>query len=304
MAGVERVEIGPHVLYCGDCREILPTLSGIDAVVTDPPYPEIDRDYGRLTEPEWASLMDSVVLETRRMVGTIGSGVFILQPNSERVGRLRPWLWDFMAKWSREWNMPQDAWWWNFATPPTVHCHEKNGLMRPSMKACVWLGDAGCRRNQSAVLLKASEATLSDSRINRHELGYSPSGLSMRHGRALSRVRDRGGATPFNVIVCANSDASDGGGAHGHGASTPLLLVEWWTLYLSAPGGVVMDPFMGSGTTGLAAISAGRRFVGIEQMPQHFETACRRIERAIDDERNRLPFAAPEPADVQPALFD
>ena len=42
----------------------------------------------------------------------------------------------------------------------------------------------------------------------------------------------------------------------------------------------MIDPFMGSGSTGVAAIEAGRRFVGIEVDPVHFETACRRLEEA------------------------
>jgi site-specific DNA-methyltransferase (adenine-specific) len=42
----------------------------------------------------------------------------------------------------------------------------------------------------------------------------------------------------------------------------------------------ICDPFMGSGTTGVACVKAGRRFIGVEQDPQHFETACRRIEQA------------------------
>lgn len=201
-------------LYLGDCEKILPCIDEAKAnsVVTDPPDPEIDRDYGRLTEAEWRSLMDGIIPSIKTLVRPSGSAVFILQPNSEYVGRMRVWLWEFMAKWGRDWNMPQDAWWWNFATPPTVHCHRENGLMRPSIKACVWLGDPDCYRNQSAVLLPIAEATASDKRINRHELGYSPSGLSMRHGRALAACQDRGGSTPFNVVVCANSDSSNGGG--------------------------------------------------------------------------------------------
>lgn len=45
-------------------------------------------------------------------------------------------------------------------------------------------------------------------------------------------------------------------------------------------GESVCDPFMGTGSTGVAAIRAGKRFVGIERNPAHFETACRRIEEA------------------------
>ncbi|MGL5094194.1 MAG: DNA-methyltransferase, partial [Planctomycetia bacterium] len=47
------------------------------------------------------------------------------------------------------------------------------------------------------------------------------------------------------------------------------------------PAGVVLDPFMGSGTTGVAAVSTGRRFVGIELTPHYFDVACRRVEAAV-----------------------
>lgn len=51
----------------------------------------------------------------------------------------------------------------------------------------------------------------------------------------------------------------------------------------SAPGAVVLDPFLGSGTTGVAAIAAGRRFVGIELDPDHFAVAERRIAHAAEE---------------------
>ena len=43
---------------------------------------------------------------------------------------------------------------------------------------------------------------------------------------------------------------------------------------------VILDPFMGSGTTGVACIQAGKRFIGIEQDPVYFEYACKRIRKA------------------------
>lgn len=64
------------------------------------------------------------------------------------------------------------------------------------------------------------------------------------------------------------------------GKPTPLLeeLVE-----AAPPGGLVMDPFMGSGTTGVAAVRKGRRFVGIELDPHYFEIAKERINKALGE---------------------
>lgn len=273
------------VVHHGDCREVMATLDAesVDAVVCDPPYAEIDRPYGRLTEPQWHDLMDGVMAQVRRVLKLSGSAVFILQPNSERVGRMRPWLWEFMAKWSREWNMVQDAWWWNHCTPPTVHCQRKRGLMRPSMKACVWLGASDCYRNQDAVLVEPSEAAKADKRYERHELTlkYGPSGLSMRNARALSAFRERGGVTPFNVVVCSNTDSATSSGASGHGAGTPLPLASWWTRYICPEGGTILDPFCGAGTMGVAAVSIGRDFIGVEKEAEYVEIARARIAAAV-----------------------
>lgn len=266
---------------CGDCIEVLKELPDgcADAVVTDPPYPEIDRPYGRMTEPEWHAMMDSVVAEVRRVLTPTGSAVFVLQPNSERVGRMRPWLWEFMAKWTREWGMVQDAWWWNFNAAPTAHCHRDIGLMRPSLKACVWLGETDCWRNQESVLWELSDATraadLSDRALTR-----SPSGMSMRQGRCHATAIERGGSTPFNVLPAPNNNSTTASSAYGHGAGTPLALCRWWTRYICPPGGVVLDPFMGAGTVGLAAIAEGRRFVGIERDPGYCDIANARIAEA------------------------
>jgi site-specific DNA-methyltransferase (adenine-specific) len=54
------------------------------------------------------------------------------------------------------------------------------------------------------------------------------------------------------------------------------LIVEQWV----KPNGMVIDPFMGSGTTGVACVKLGRRFIGIEISEKYFEIACRRIEQA------------------------
>jgi hypothetical protein len=73
-------------------------------VISDPPYPEINRAYGRLSETEWHNLMNQVVEQCRRVLKPTGSAVFVLQANQSRVGSTRPWLFEFVAKWSKEWS--------------------------------------------------------------------------------------------------------------------------------------------------------------------------------------------------------
>jgi hypothetical protein len=84
---------------CADAVDFLRRLPDgcLDAVLCDPPYLEIDRPYGRLTEAEWHTLMHALVPEARRALKPSGSAMFVLQPNSRKVGSMRPWLWEFLA---------------------------------------------------------------------------------------------------------------------------------------------------------------------------------------------------------------
>jgi DNA modification methylase len=271
----------PTEVIHGDCLEVLRGMDAgtFDAVVTDPPYPCIKRSYGYWTEAEWFALMNPVVEECRRVLKPSGSAVFILQPNSEKVGRMRTWLWEFMAKWGREWGMVQDAWWWNPTRCPTVHSQREHGLMRPSVKACIWFGDPDCWRDQESVLWSQSDGNAAVSRSDRL-LRRNPSGNSMRKGRCAAVADVRGGVTPFNLLPISTHDSRTNAGAHGHGAGTPLALCRWWTRYICPPGGRVLDPFVGSGTTLLAAMKEGREGVGIEKDATYCSIARRRIAEA------------------------
>ncbi len=269
-------------LFHGDCLDILPTLAdgSIDAVITDPPYPEIDRPYGRWTEAEWWDLMMGVCGETRRMLKPDGSAVFILQPNSRKVGSMRGWLFRFQAWACDEWNMVQDAWWWNTATLPQA-CTIHGKLLRPSIKACVWCGPHNCYRDQDAVLWEESDSNRAARLTRRAVRVHHPSGHSVNGYKASAKAAERGGTTPFNVFPLANTNSTSSAGSHGHGAGTPGSLADWWTRYISPPGGTVADWFTGSGTMALAAIRLGRRFVGIERSEAYCEIAAKRIEAEL-----------------------
>jgi DNA modification methylase len=65
-----------------------------------------------------------------------------------------------------------------------------------------------------------------------------------------------------------------------HPTEKPVELMSYWIGNSSKPGDTILDPFMGSGTTGVAALQQGRAFIGVEQDQKWFETACKRIEDA------------------------
>ena len=64
-----------------------------------------------------------------------------------------------------------------------------------------------------------------------------------------------------------------------HPTQKPVAVMVWCIEQAGMPQ-TVLDPFMGSGTTGVACMNLGRRFIGIEREPKYFDIACRRIEDA------------------------
>ena len=64
-----------------------------------------------------------------------------------------------------------------------------------------------------------------------------------------------------------------------HPTQKPVALMEWCLGFLP-DAETILDPFMGSGTTGVAAVQMGRKFIGIEREERYFEIACKRIEQA------------------------
>jgi len=69
-----------------------------------------------------------------------------------------------------------------------------------------------------------------------------------------------------------------------HPTQKPLEVMKW-VITLCPKSETILDPFMGSGTTGVAAIQLGRKFIGIEREPKYFDIACQRIEQAVAQPR-------------------
>jgi DNA modification methylase len=268
-----------HRIIEGDCEDVLPTLPdrSFDTVITDPPYPGIKLDYGTWSEAEWQAMMLRVVQQCKRLLKPKGSAVFILQPNRRKVGRMRTWLWDFMAWVGRDWGIVQDVYWWNTTALPAIS-QDRHGL-RQSVKTCVWCGPPDCYRNADNVLLTEAEASRARRLSGRctNKLGKRAGNAHVRDLRAYRHSIVRGGSTPFNLLaIPAGADQSG-----RHPAKTPIEVARWWARYLCKPGMNVLDPFCGSGTMGVAAIECGCDFVGVERMAEYIPGAEARLAEAF-----------------------
>lgn len=107
---------------------------------------------------------------------------------------------------------------------------------------------------------------------------WSMGDLEHEHGRQTEvalfypgPAHDWPGKRPTDVVHAPRT------GNEHHPTEKPVYLMEQ---VLAWTRGIVIDPFMGSGTTGVACMNLGRSFIGIEREPKYFDIACRRIEDA------------------------
>ena len=85
-----------------------------------------------------------------------------------------------------------------------------------------------------------------------------------------------------------------------HPTQKPIGVIEWCIGHLPITSETILDPFAGSGTTGVACVNMGRRFIGIERDPDYFEIMCKRVEEATRQPRLALPD--PPTAPVQEGM--
>lgn len=204
------VTIGDATLYLGDCRDILPILGKVDAVITDPPYGkrwarggnhgqsspensqtiyELEWDYERPAK----EVFDSILAMTKQIIIWGGNYFADLLPPSNC------WLvWDKVGSWTPTWFADVELAWTSFNTVARKITLIQQGFVKDTK----------------------------DKRV--------------------------------------------------HPTQKPSELMQWCIGFTE---GTILDPFMGSGTTGVACARLGRKFIGIEIEPKYFAIACERIDR-------------------------
>lgn len=89
---------------------------------------------------------------------------------------------------------------------------------------------------------------------------------------------------------------------NGHPCPKPIGWMKWLVSHASRIGEIVLDPFAGSGTTGVACLKLGRRFIGIEIHEPYFDIACRRVREAHS--QPDIFLSTPSPKPIQTSLLD
>jgi site-specific DNA-methyltransferase (adenine-specific)/site-specific DNA-methyltransferase (cytosine-N4-specific) len=262
-------------LHCGDALEVLPRLpkSSIDCIVTSPPYAQQrQREYGGVPEADYPAWLADRLDAARPALTDRASVAVVIRPHIKH-GQLS----DYVLKTrlelrERDW-VELDEWIWDKGSGmPTA----PNDRPRRSWEHILWFAPGQTR-------------PWCDPRGNGkpQTQPFKMGGRLFRNGYGGHRLRQRPyvkhpiarGVDIARVRLGQNVT----GDAVAHPAPFPPALAAWIIRYLAPPGGRVLDPFAGSGSTGVAAFTEGRSFTGVDVKPEYVALMDRRLSTLTAD---------------------
>ena len=122
--------------------------------------------------------------------------------------------------------------------------------------------------------------------------GQNTYGVMARGSNGQEPRGDTGSAARF--FYCAKASKADRGEGNTHPTVKPTDLMRYLVRLVTPPGGVVLDPFMGSGSTGKAAVLEGFRFIGCELSEEYLAIARARIEHELSKRQGETPKPSPQ----------
>jgi len=262
----------------GDCMEILPLLpdGSADLVVTSPPYADQRAQvYGGVHADKYVEWFLPISAELKRILKPTGS--FILNIKERVVqGERHPYVLELILA------MRQQGWLWT----EEYIWHKKNSYpgkwpnrFRDAWERCLHF----TKQKQFSMYQEAVMVPMGDWRHarlrqlsdvdKRRDNSRSQSGF----GKKVSNWVGRNYAYPTNVLHMATECSN-----RKHSAVFPVELPAWFIRLFTQPGDVVLDPFIGSGTTAIACVQLARRYIGIEINPEYIALAQERIDQKGD----------------------
>jgi len=259
---MEKVEIGTATLYCADAFDVLPTLNDgeIDLVASDPPY-AAESFGGKCTDCSWDIPVDLPNLWQLMERKTKPSANIVLFGNMKLA-------YDLINT-----NLPGFRYDLCWAKNNRVGFFNANLQPLRSHENILVFGKPGGMAASTYNAVKSAGS--GRPRVNRVKSRKS-GGVYPASQVPHTTISD-GNVNPISVLAF---DHDRGNGQGFHPTQKPLSLLGYLLMLYSNPNDLVLDMFMGSCTTGLAAIKLNRKFIGIEREKKYFDIACRRLEEA------------------------
>jgi DNA modification methylase len=261
-------------VYLGDCRILLRDVAdeSVDLIVTSPPYADSRKAmYGGVHPDDYVEWFLPIGVELRRVLRPTGSFILNIKEkvvNGERhtyvielILALRQigWLWTEEYCWHKKnaypgkWpNRFRDAW------ERCLHFTKQKQFSMYQEEVMVPVGDWAPGRL---------------SNLGKNDVVRDTSRTKSGFGKKISNWIGREKVYPTNVLHLATEC-----GNRNHSAAFPEELPSWFIRLFTKPGDVVLDPFLGSGTTAIAARKLGRQYIGMEINRQYFDRSRAELE--------------------------
>jgi site-specific DNA-methyltransferase (adenine-specific) len=269
------------IIRAGDCLQLLKEYPDacVDLIVTSPPYAsKRTANYSAPSVEAYNPWLLERAAEFYRVLKPEGSFVLNIKEavqNGERQTyvmelvmalRAQGWLWTDDYPWIKKNCFPGK--WPNRFRDGWEHCHHFTKQRQFYM-------------NQEAVMVPMGEATKRRLKyLSKTDQTRDPSSVGSGFGKNISHWLGREKAYPTNVIHFATEC-----GNQSHPAAFPLRLPAWFIKLFTKEDGLVLDPYVGSGTTALAAKILGRHFLGFDICEAYCEIAKACLENEYKPDR-------------------
>ena len=262
-------------LFCGDCLDVLQSIpdESIDLIFTSPPYADQRKNtYGGIAPDEYVAWFLPRAAQLQRVLKPTGTFILNIKErvvNGERhtyvleliqAMRKQGWLWTEEFIWHKKNSYPGK--WPNRFRDNWERLLQFNRQKHFAMYQEAVMVPIGQWAKERLANLSETDKTRDESNVG--------SGFGKRVANWIGRDM----VYPTNVLHMATEC-----GNRGHSAAFPIELPSWFIRLFTQPNDLVLDPFIGSGTTAIAAVQLGRNYIGIDINPAYIELSRQRLEQ-------------------------
>lgn len=259
----------------GDSLAALKTLpdSSINLIFTSPPYADNrKKTYKGIPIREYVNWFLPISSELKRVLRNEGTFILNIKERTED-GERQTYVLELILE------MKKQGWLWT----EEYIWHKKNcypgkwpNRFRDAWERCLQFNkQKEFKMYQEAVMVPIGDWSKRRlTKLSPTDLVRDESKVGSGFGKNVSNWLGRGFVYPTNVLHLATECAN-----RGHSASFPVSLPSWFIRLFTQEGDLVLDPFIGSGTTAIACLSLNRHYIGIEAMVSYYELAHQSIEK-------------------------
>lgn len=279
-----------NIIYNADTAKILKNIKyfpddSVDLIVTSPPYADRRKHtYGGIKPEDYVSWFLPISEQLNRVLKPTGSFVLNIKENVIKRERQTYVLELILALKKQGWCWVEEYCWYKKNAYPGKWPNR----FRDTWERCLhFTKEHKFKMYQDAVKVPIGDwsesrfKSLSEKDFMRHT-----SGTKSRFGRNVANWLNRTKVYPHNVLVFENEHYVEPTNVlhlatecsnRNHSAVFPLELPTWFIKLFTRKGDLVLDPFLGSGTTALASILLERNYIGIEIVKEHAKEALNHI---------------------------